>query len=113
MGVLVGAMLVVGALAGPELAANAYGTCAAWGGDVKCWGLPEYVDPAYVEGDSTTAVTVPPATSFDLGSVDGDFTVKQVISGAQLRCAVSTEGTARCWGDPIFGLGYGNVLHFR
>lgn len=113
MSVLVGAMLFVGALAGPQLSVNGYGACATWWDQVKCWGYNEMMDAAYVAGENMTAVPLPPATSFDLGSVDGDFAVSQVISGGNLNCAISVEGAVRCWGDE-WCLGYGNdKLYFR
>ena len=103
-------VLFVGVFAEPQLGEGYEGTCALWAEDLKCWGLPEYYDPAYASGDSTDAVTVPPADPFDLGQ---DFISSQVIPGRFGNCAVSVEGAVRCWGDKSQGLGYGNTLLFR
>ena len=69
-----------------------------WNNQVKCWGYNKYKDPAYTASDADVDVLAP--KDVFLG---GNFTPYKVISGYHHNCAISVEGTIRCWGDPDGG----------
>ena len=109
MGALVSAMLVVGAVAGPQLSCTNYGTCAVWHEEVKCWGDKQRMDPSYFDGGGGGWITSPPEP-FDLGD---NFIPSQVMTRYGGACAVSVDGRARCWGNyRSYGFGYENTLLF-
>jgi hypothetical protein len=90
---------------------NTHQTCSVHSGGVKCWGYRKSCDPSYNGTDGY--IELPPIDDFDLGDADGTFTASSVHCGPNHCCAVSTSGTARCWGDNSNGqLGYSNTDYF-
>ena len=95
----------------PRMCINDDQTCSVWDDEIKCWGLASVADPeADADTDEDEVISTVPIDAFDLGT---DFTPSYPVCGGQHTCAVSTEGTARCWGYPKKGaLGYGNKEYF-
>ena len=95
----------------PHMSVNEKSTCSVWEDEVKCWGDRHVVDPTY------TGVALDPQywyrpqiDALDLGT---SFYPESVFNGESHQCALSSNGTARCWGDNSHGqCGYGNTLYF-
>ena len=95
----------------PHMSVNEKSTCSVWEYEVKCWGDRHVVDPIY------TGVALDPRywyepqiSALDLGE---NFTAESVFNGESHQCVLSSNGTARCWGDNSHGqCGYGNTVYF-
>ena len=95
----------------PHMSVSEKSTCSVWEYDVKCWGDRHVIDPMY------TGVALDPRywyepqiRALDLGE---KFTAESVFNGESHQCVLSSNGTARCWGDNSHGqCGYGNTLYF-
>jgi alpha-tubulin suppressor-like RCC1 family protein len=63
-------------------------------GAVKCWGYNGYG----ALGDNTTTTSNKPVGVYNLGKK-----VKSISGGGYHTCAVTTKGTAKCWGFNAYG----------
>jgi alpha-tubulin suppressor-like RCC1 family protein len=93
---LVGPCVGGSCLAFAELATGALNTCARMSdGTVWCWG-------SNAEGELGvgTTSTVPQTTPT---RVPGLMNVAQIALGVRHACALLTDGTARCWGQNLYG----------
>jgi alpha-tubulin suppressor-like RCC1 family protein len=85
-----------------QLAAGAYHTCALLSnGSVKCWGVNDLVlgrgsTPAI--GDDEFPSSVSPVSLTDRPGV----TATQLTAGQYVTCALLSDGSVRCWGEPGF-----------
>jgi alpha-tubulin suppressor-like RCC1 family protein len=82
---------------GPSgVAVGWYHACAVLSGPVACWG-----DDFYGQlGDGSPSVTPVPG----VGSLVVDITAATaIVAGGRHSCALSADGTVRCWGDNNLG----------
>eukprot|EP01083_Nonionella_stella_P115490 342506_1 len=80
-------------------------------GKLKCFGLNNNGNLGY--GDTNSRGDTQKSMGDDLLEVDlGNFNVSHVSVGAHYTCALSTEGTVKCWGVNNHGqLGCGDTTH--
>ena len=94
----------------PHMCVNERSTCSVWHQEVKCWGDRSVVDPTYT-GGAVEYWYIPQIDELDIGD---NFTAEAVGCGLEHQCALSWNGTVRCWGNNTFGqLGYGNTGYFN
>lgn len=102
----VSAPVVVTGLSGTVtmLAAGSYHTCALnSAGAVQCWG---YNANGQLGNGSTTNV----ATPVTVAGISGSATA--LVAGSQHTCALTSAGTAQCWGNNLYGqLGNGSTAN--
>lgn len=86
------------------LAAGSYHTCALnSAGAVQCWG---YNANGQLGNGSTTNV----ATPVTVAGISGSATA--LVAGSQHTCALTSAGTAQCWGNNLHGqLGNGSTAN--
>lgn len=82
-----------------QLAAGDDFTCALLDGQVKCWGRGGYLGDGTTAGSGTTG-TSSGRTVLDFGS---NFTPIKVVAGRFHACALSQQGSVKCWGRNDFG----------
>jgi cysteine-rich repeat protein len=96
-----------------DLACGDDHTCAvSVDGKVKCWG--DNYNGALGQGDSLARGANPGEMGDALDPIDlgSDFRAIQLSIGSNITCAVSAQGTAKCWGDNVFGqLGQGDKIY--
>ena len=86
----------------PHFSLNAKSTCSVWDDEVKCWGDRSVVDPTYAGTTKDPAYWYRP--QIDALDIGDDFTPDSVSCGRTHQCALSINGTVRCWGDNRFVL---------
>lgn len=87
-----------------QISAGSNHTCAILDNyTVKCWGANNKGQLGYKD---TTPRSKPSSQSI---SFDSGRTVKQIVAGNTMTCAILDDGSARCWGGNQEGqLGYGD-----
>jgi len=107
------AVLTAPTMSNFDVTTGYYSTCAAYDGEVKCWGQNEKGQLA--TGDAI-GLWEPPTNPIDLGtdSLGADFVADSVDCGEWQCCALSAENELKCWGwctaigcDPAAGYGAG------
>ena len=94
----------------PHMCVGERSTCSVWHQEVKCWGDRSVVDPEYT-GGAVEYWYRPQIDELDIGE---NFTAESVSCGLTHQCALSWNGTVRCWGNNTFGqLGYENTGYFN
>lgn len=76
-------------------------TCSLSNGEVKCWGWGYWGLVGDERGDSDFSVLVPPDDPINLGL---HFTAKALSVSSSHACAVSANGTLKCWGYCSWGM---------
>jgi alpha-tubulin suppressor-like RCC1 family protein len=86
------------------LAAGSKHTCALTAeGAVRCWGVGAYGALGY--GETRAVVSAATAGVVQVGAI-----VVSIVAGQRHTCALTIEGSVRCWGDGAHGaLGHGDT----
>ena len=101
----VGDVVGFSALQGSMAAGSAHTCGLTTGGLAYCWGYPFFGELGNGSIGSMVAQTIPVAVS-------GGLTFSSILSGESHTCALTSGGTAYCWGYGIYGqLGDGTATN--
>ncbi len=94
-----------------RLVAGATETCALLrDGTMKCWGYGGPGQLGYGNGANIGDDKLPSSVGPVSVSTTPGVTVTQIAAGNYHTCALLSDGTVKCWGNPYDGqLGYGNT----
>ena len=90
------ALMAVSTTATFHAATGMYSTCAAYGGQAKCWGDNEF-GTCGLDLDGDVQIWEPQDNAIDFGS-DPEFAVESVGCGDTFCCGLSTGKEVKCWG---------------